>query len=157
MEKIIDTRVFEGLRLKVYKDTVGKNTIGYGHNLDSSQSRRVIAQAGLDQDDLLAGQVITMADAERIYQIDRLTAKLDVIKLVPNLSQMPEIVQDILIDLSFNMGYNVLSTFKNTLSCFNRMDWEGAARGLSNSKWYYQVGNRSRIIVAALRNLKDNG
>ena len=47
---LADLRKDEGLRLKVYTDTVGKQTIGYGHNLDALGISEHIAELLLAED-----------------------------------------------------------------------------------------------------------
>ncbi len=153
-----DTRKFEGLRLNPYRDTVGKLTIGYGHNLQTIKSIRNCLLAGIKRNDVIEhGFGITIAQAEALFKLDYADARADAESLVPKLSTMPEIVQLILTDLSFNMGRTVLSKFHNTLKAFNRMDWKLAAQGLRASKWFGQVKSRGVIIVTLLESKELNG
>ncbi len=147
------TKVYEGLRLKAYKDTMGHLTIGYGHNLDVNPDKTAIAM-NLPLEALKARTAtITKDQADTLFQLDYAVAKRGVEKLVPNIGDMPKEVQDILVDLVFNMGVGGLGEFHNTLTFFRTMNWKGAANGLEASKWYHQVGNRSKDIVDTLRNL----
>ena len=151
---VIDTRQFEGLRLHVYKDSVGKSTIGYGHNLQGGNNAHLEA-LGLDLEDLLSGDTdLTLNQAEALFQLDMADARVAVKRLVPNLDDMPQVVQDILCDLMFNMGVGTLSKFRNTLEAFNNEDWQRASNGLRQSKWYRQVGHRSRVICNTLDNIQ---
>lgn len=150
---MIDTRVFEGLRLRVYKDTVGKRTIGYGHNLDGGSDLNVI-KTGLDPDELRSGTSITIDQAKEIYDLDMGDVRRWIIRLVPNFTDHPVLVQEILLDLGFNMGQRTLSQFRNTLGAFIRKDYEAAADGLEASRWYEQVKSRGVKIVGALRGVR---
>ncbi len=155
---VIDTRKFEGLRLEPYKDTVGKLTIGYGHNLTTFKSVRNCARIGLDRKAIIEnGKAITKDEAEALFKLDYEDARADVKDLVPNIDFMPNIVQDILVDLSFNMGKTTLSQFHNTLGAFKRMDWLAAAKGLRASKWFKQVKSRAITIVTTLESDELNG
>lgn len=73
-------------------------------------------------------------------------------KLIPTWHKMPDFVKTVLANLAFNLGYNKLSEFRNTLAAFRRHDWDAAAKGLVNSLWYRQVGTRGRELVWRLRN-----
>ena len=121
----------EGLSLRMYKCPAGKNTIGYGHNLDANGISLEVADAILDDD---IDQAIEDARA-----------------LVPNFDEHDDVRRAALVDLSFNMGKGTLSGFDDTLAAFIRKDYAGAALGLEASKWYGQVGNRAREIVAMVR------
>lgn len=149
----IDTKLFEGLRLHVYRDIVGKATIGYGHNLQGGNDANLIA-AGLDKLSLLNGsEDLTEDQADDLFTLDMNDAIAAVKTLVPNYDDLPTDAQSVLNDLSFNMGKGTLSQFHHTLVAFNEQDWQGAADGLQNSKWFSQVGNRGRTIVQTLRDL----
>lgn len=151
----IDTRKFEGLRLHVYKDTVGKSTIGYGHNLQGGNDRH-INQLGLNKNLLINGsRDLTLQEANDLFDLDYENALNDAKKLCPRLDSMPQVIKYVLGDLSFNMGYTTLSTFKRTLAAFNEGRWDDAADALKVSKWYIQTGNRGRTIVNALYNIDD--
>ena len=47
--------------------------------------------------------------------------------------------------------YNGLRGFPNTLACFQKGDWAGAAVGLESSRWYNQVGTRGKKLCTILR------
>jgi lysozyme len=74
-----------------------------------------------------------------------------------------------MIDLAFNMGAwhekekevdgKVVDgelEWKNTVAALERGDFEAAAEGLSNSRWYKQVGDRAPKIVEMIRSGKKN-
>lgn len=150
---MINTKQFEGLRLHVYTDSVGKATIGYGHNLDGGNSSN-LERLGLDRIALRNGTIdLTQEEADDLFTLDMDDAIAAVKTLVPDYDSLPTDAQAVLNDLSFNMGIRTLSGFHNTLESINNRDWQAAARGLENSRWYSQVGNRGRIIVQTLRDL----
>lgn len=121
----------EGCRSKPYKDTVGVLTIGIGRNLDS---------VGLHPDEIQVMFENDLREAER-------TAR----KLVRNFDNLSDVRKAVILDISFNLGETRLSKFKNTLKAINEERWEDAAKGLENSLWYKQVGNRSKELVALFR------
>jgi lysozyme len=152
----IDTRLFEGLRLHVYTDTTGHQTIGYGHNL-SGGSDSNIEELNIDPDDLRSGDTgLTMAQADALFQLDMADAISAVKTLVPNYDSLDPDAKDVLNDLCFNMGKGTLSTFHQTLADMNDSNYSAAADDLQNSKWYSQVGHRGLTIVRTLRNISGD-
>ena len=150
---LINTKQFEGLRLHVYTDSVGKKTIGYGHNLEGGSDKNILL-LGLDPESLENGNAdLTTSQADDLFDLDMADAHKAVEHLCPNMATFPKAAQDILNDLSFNMGIGTLSTFHRTLNDFNNEDWTAAAEDLENSLWYQQVGNRGKIIVSTLRSI----
>ena len=150
----VNTKIYEGLRLHVYKDTVGVCTIGYGHNLQRDYSKQLFNRMGVSHSDVMSGTTdITEEQAEYLYLEDKEAATYDAQLLVPDLYDHPKLARDVLVDLSFNLGYPRLSKFVKMLAAFKARDYSEAARELINSKWYHQVGNRSKELVAALRSI----
>src|ERR1039458_250847 len=100
----------EGLRLKPYKDGMGKTTIGYGRNLDA---------VGVSEEEaasLLSNDVERTADtlAQALPAIDKLLMNDNVRWCV-------------LVAMAFNMGTAGLLTFKNMLAAVQAGDWDLAA------------------------------
>lgn len=121
------TKTFEGLRLRPYKCTAGKLTIGYGRNLEDVG----ISQA---EADMMFERDFAQAESEvkrlcRAYQIDW--------------SQLIEQRFYVLTDMMFNMGYNRLSQFKKMLTALSKGQYGTAAREMLDSTWAKQVGNRA--------------
>lgn len=150
MAVIIDTRVFEGLRLHVYTDTTGNATIGYGHNLSGGFDKN-LNQLDIDKSSLLDGSLdLTQGQAQQLFDLDMADAHADAVTLVPDLDSMPDLVVSVVNDLSFNMGLPTLSTFKYMLLALNSQSFSKAAYALQNSRWFTQVGGRGQADVNAL-------
>lgn len=120
----------EGLRLKPYKDTVGKLTIGVGHNLDDNGIRESEARFILRNDVL-----------EAISQC----------RTIPCFSKLNEPRQAVLANLCFNIGINRLYGFKKMLAALEDMDYNTAAHELQDSLWYKQVGIRAIRLTQQLK------
>lgn len=121
----------EGLRLRVYKDTLGIETIGVGRNLRDRGITNAEAMHLLDNDiedclaDCLTFPWFVTLDATR---------------------------QIALIDLRFNLGHYKLRLFKQFLAALSVRDYDKAAEQLLASKWATQVQpNRVRRIVSQIR------
>ena len=110
----------EGLKLKPYRCTAGKLTIGIGRNLDDRGISREEAYAMLERD---------IRDCEQ-WLIDK----------IPEIyNNLDEVRQAVLLNMCFNLGIKGLLVFKNTLSFIAAGDWERAANGMlassGLSKW----------------------
>lgn len=121
----------EGLRLKPYKCTAGKLTIGIGRNLDD----RGITEA----------EAAILADND----IDLCMAELD--RNAPWWREMTDARQRALTNMCFNLGWPRLSKFKNMLSALRSGDYDKAAIEALDSRWAQQVGVRSERIADMFR------
>lgn len=129
----------EGVRLKPYKDTVGKLSIGVGRNLSDK---------GISLEE--AHVLLTNDVKEHIALLD---------KYLPWWRQMNEVRQRALANMAFNLGVGPspeqpkgkLLTFKNTLAAMARGDYESAARGMKASLWARQVGERAKRLVEMMK------
>ena len=112
----------EGLRLKPYRDTVGKLTIGYGRNLEDVGISRDEAEFMLDND---------------IDQVERQLETVDEYR------DLDAVRQAVIANMAFNLGFAGLMGFKNMWAAIGRRDWESASEEMLNSKWARQVGVRA--------------
>lgn len=117
----------EGLRLKPYRDTVGKLTVGYGRNLDDVGIRESEADFMLAND---------------IQKVER-----EVTQKLPWTIGLDEARRAVFINMAFNMGITGLLGFKNTLTAASRGDWPAVAAGMRASKWAGQVGARAERLA----------
>ena len=141
----------EGYRPQVYKDSVGKPTIGIGFNLTRSDARALIKQVGADYDQVLTGkQLLNDKQINTLFELSLRTAYKDAEKFIPDLFNQPRNVKLALIDLAFNLGYDRLSKFKNTKAHLIAGDYNKAANELMNSKWAGQVKRRAQNLAKLL-------
>ena len=113
----------EGYRKKLYTDSVGKLTIGIGHNIDDLG----LSDRGIDM----------------IYQEDLETAHSNLHRLYPQWQSLPEGRQHVLLNMSFNLGYRRFKGFKRFWKAVKADDTDGAIREMKDSRWYSQVGIRA--------------
>ena len=121
----------EGLRLKPYRDTVGKLTIGVGRNLDDVGISQAEAMAMLAND-------IARSDAA-LY------------KGAPWAKSMDAVRRDVLRDMAFNMGWGSLSKFTSTLMHARSGDYVAAAADMLKSEWAGQVGSRAWTLAKMMK------
>ena len=133
MNRIKDQLVrHEGLRLKPYRCTAGKLTIGIGRNLEDRGISQKEAYAMLERD-------ILDFEQQLLNEIPEVYNKLD------------EVRQSVLLNMCFNLGIKGLLEFKNTLAFIDAGDWERAANGMLASKWAKQVGMRAIELSELMR------
>ena len=121
----------EGLRLKPYRCTAGKLTIGVGRNLDDNG--------------------ITQAEAFALLENDILAVEADLDRAWPWWREMTDARQQVLADMCFNLGLTRLGGFVNTLAAMKRGDYEAAANGMLASLWASQVGRRAQRLAKMMR------
>lgn len=125
----------EGYRQNIYLDTEGVPTGGYGHAFHVGSS-------------LLR----SMWDLIFIYDYMQAVNDYDVLDL-----DLDPVRRAVVIDMLFNLGLPRMLKFKNTLAAMRTGDWESAAKGMENSKWYGQVRQRAVELVRMMRTGELNG
>lgn len=121
----------EGQRLKPYRDTVGKLTLGVGRNLDD------VGISEAESDFLLESDIRRVCDG--------LDAHLHWWR------DLDETRQRIIANMAFNLGVPGLLDFKNTLHYIQNRDFDEAAREMLASKWATQVGERAKRLAKLMR------
>ena len=122
----------EGLRLKPYRCTAGKLTIGIGRNLDDCG--------------------ITESEAYIMLINDIMNCEKQLQARIPDIyNGLDEVRKSVLLNMCFNLGINGLLGFKNTLAFVKAGDWERAANGMLASKWAKQVGRRAIELSELMR------
>lgn len=127
----------EGFRAYIYKCTAGKNTIGYGHNIDSDPNRTV--------SDFKNG--ITKEDAEKLLVEDIEIATKSLHFHFPFIITLSEVRQDCLVNMAFNLGIGGLLKFKKMIRALTHRNFEQAGVEMRDSKWYRDVGNRAKELI----------
>lgn len=137
----------EGISLTRYKCTAGKDTIGVGRNLeDRGLSKDEIEEIGDPYP-----YKITYLQAMMLLDNDIKRFSLEVFKALPWLQQEPQVIQDVLISMAFNMGVSGLLKFKLTLKAIKEHRYEEAAEAMLNSRWATQVGARATRLAKMVR------
>ena len=67
-------------------------------------------------------------------------------KIFPNLDELPEEAQQVIVNMTFNMGRPRLSQFKKFIAGVNAGDWNKAAVEMMDSRWAKQVGARAERL-----------
>lgn len=127
----MELRRDEGVRLKPYKDSVGKLTIGVGRNLDDMG--------------------ISEVECEMLLQNDMVAHCMELDRKLPWWRTLGEVRQRVLANMAFNLGVTRLLGFKNTLALIESGQYAKAADEMLNSTWAKQVGLRATRLSGMMR------
>lgn len=116
----------EGLRLKPYRCTSGKITIGYGRNLED---------IGITKDE---AEYLLNNDIKKIQE------QLAIYEWYCKLSSVRK---SVIINMAFNIGIAGIFKFKNMLSFLEAENFRQAALEMLDSVWAVQVGERSKELA----------
>ena len=127
-----DLKRDEGLRLKPYRCTAGKLTIGYGRNLED--------------------RGITIEEAEYLLSNDIEIVCKNLSMRLSFFDDLDPVRKSALINMCFNLGLSGLMGFKKMLRAIEQSDYEQAAVEALNSRWANQVGDRAVRIADKIKN-----
>lgn len=137
-EAVYETlKIDEGVVYEIYEDHLGYLTFGVGHLvLDSDPEHGQ-----------LVGTPVTEERVRECFEKD-LDLAINECKILYNdFDQWPDEVQQILVNMMFNMGRPRLSKFKNFKAALEAKDWAKAAIEGRDSAWYRQVTNRAERLM----------
>ena len=150
IEKLI---VAEGLRLQVYKDTLGIDTIGIGRNLeDRGITKEELDWMDIPNIDVVYEMGITEADAVYLATNDVQIVEEELLRAHPCVDRLDSVRQLILIDMAFNMGVPRLCKFKKMWAAVEAEDFHTAAKEMLDSRWATQVKGRATKLANAMHN-----
>ena len=143
----------EGLRLQVYKDTLGIDTIGIGRNLED----RGITKEELDWMDIPSMDAvyeygITEADAMYLAKNDVQIVEEELVRAHPCVEELDAVRQLVLMDMAFNMGVPRLRKFQKMWNAIHEGKFDIAAKEMLDSRWAIQVKSRSTKLANAMHN-----
>ncbi len=135
----------EGVKYEIYEDHLGYKTFGIGHLV-------------LDTDpevDMPIGTVVTHQRVEDAFETDFDVSVAECSILYQDKwNTFPEEVQEILVNMMFNLGRPRLGKFKNMRKALDEQKWKLAADEGRDSLWYRQVGGRAARLMSRLENVK---
>ena len=145
--------VAEGLRLQVYKDTLGIDTIGIGRNLeDRGISKEELDWMDIPSIDHVYEWGITEADAVYLATNDVQIVEEELVRAHPCVDRLDSVRQLILIDMAFHMGVPRLCKFKKMWAAVEAEDFPTAAKEMLDSRWAKQVKGRATKLANAMHN-----
>lgn len=133
----------EGVVYEIYLDHLGYPTFGIGHLIT-------------EKDPEFGYSVGAPVSEERVteaFQADLDIAIGECKVLYEQWESFPGEVQEILVNMMFNLGRPRLSKFKNMRKAIDNEEWATAAVEGRDSRWYRQVGNRAERLMTRLENV----
>ena len=135
------TKRFEGWRNSPYDDAGGR-AIGWGFNLDYVDPKY--------------HKSITKEQAQPVFEEKYLGAigRASSFLGEDSFNNLNQTRKNAVVDMSYNLGDNLLK-FKKMKAALSTGDYENAAKEMKDSKWYGQVGNRSKELVSEMKKGED--
>ena len=122
----------EGFVEHVYDDSLGIPTIGYGF---------AIKDLVLDED---------IAEDILIRKLERL--KRNANSRFKWLEDMPVVVQEVILNMCYQLGVTGVSKFRKAISALQEGDWDEAANEMLDSLWARQTPYRATELSNIVRN-----
>ena len=133
----------EGCKYVIYLDHLNLPTHGIGHLILQSDPEH--------------GQPVgTPVSEDRViecFEKDLESVQKDCYRLYDDFDDLPEAVQEIIANMLFNMGLGRMKAFKGMKRNVDARQWDKAADEMVDSRWYNQVGERSKRLVEKMRNV----
>ncbi|MDC1040458.1 glycoside hydrolase family protein [bacterium] len=137
-------KIDEGVVNEIYKDHLGYPTFGVGHLV-------------LESDPEFGQEVGTPVSEERVrecFERDLDTSISECVALYgEQFNEWPDEVQQIIVNMMFNMGRTRLGKFNNFRKALESQDWKQAAVEGRDSRWHKQVTNRAERLMERLENV----
>ena len=117
--------------LKMYRDSLGIETIGYGHNLRDKP--------------------ITKKAADQIFLDDLMDVQLEVMHVFPWYADLTTPRQWVILDMCFNVGLGGLKKFEKFLKAVELGNYDTAADEMLDSLWAKQIKSRAMELAQMMR------
>ena len=126
-------KIDEGVKYEIYKDHLGYPTFGIGHLITENDPEHGEPN----------GKEISEDRVNEVFATDVAKFVSESKILFPDLDELPDVAQQVIVNMAFNMGRPRLSKFKNFIAGVNDRDWTRAAEEMMDSRWATQVGDRA--------------
>ena len=131
----------EGYVAEIYLDSENLPTFGIGHLVTENDMEYTWP----------VGTPVTDERILDVFHADCDVAYSDACALVLNFAGQSIDAQRVIVNMAFNLGRNRLGQFKKFLAAVNEGKYDKAADEMIDSKWYHQVGRRSKELVEIMR------
>ncbi len=141
----------EGLRLQVYQDTLGIDTVGIGRNLeDRGITKEELDWMDIPNIDAVYEYGITEADAMYLAKNDVQIVEKELVRAHPCVEELDAVRQLVLMDMAFNLGVPRLCKFKKMWAAVHENKFDVAAKEMLDSRWANQVKSRATKLAHAM-------
>lgn len=137
-------KIDEGVVHEIYKDHLGYPTFGVGHLVlasDPEQGQSI-------------GTPVSEDRVKECFEKDLDTAISECTALYgDSFNNWPGTVQEVLVNMMFNMGRTRLGKFINFRKALESQDWKQAGVEGRDSRWHKQVTNRAEKLMVRLESI----
>jgi GH24 family phage-related lysozyme (muramidase) len=135
-------KIDEGVVYAIYNDHLGYPTFGVGHLIKES-------------DEEFGRPTGTAVDEERVRScfdrdLEIAIGECNALYGEGSFGELPDEVQQILVNMMFNMGRTRLSKFRKMNTAISESNWKEAAIEGRDSRWYRQVTKRAERLMSRL-------
>lgn len=132
----------EGVVYEIYLDHLGYPTFGVGHLVTRNDPEYFFSTG-------------TPISEERVWQCFEKDLDISIddcynIFGKETFQFFPSEVQEVLINMAFNLGRTRFGKFKNMIAALKNHDWKEAAKEGRDSLWHKQVTNRAERLMSRL-------
>ena len=139
-ETINRIKQHEGYRDTIYTDSLGYNTIGYGHLVV--------------EDGFVPGVQYSKAELEKVFEKDFAIAVQGANKLVGDFD-IDDDAFGVVVEMCFQLGLPRVSKFIKFLDALKNKDYERAADEMLDSAWYRQTPGRCQELSNIIRKCQE--
>ena len=132
-------KTHEGFVNYVYKDTLGKRTVGYGHLCT-------------DDENWEDGKCYDHIYLNDVFEIDFMEATKQAEELIGDFVMEKE-ANEIILEMVFQLGKTGVKKFKKMWEALSGQDYNKAADEMLDSKWAKQTKNRAESLAKIMRSL----
>ena len=137
-------KIDEGVVHEIYKDHLGYPTFGVGHLVLASDPEQ--GQA--------VGTPVSEDRVKECFEKDLDTAISECTALYgDSFNNWPGTVQEVLVNMMFNMGRTRLRKFSNFRKALESQDWKQAGVEGRDSRWHKQVTSRAEKLMVRLESI----
>lgn len=142
-ELIENLKSHEGLATRIYRDSRGFKTVGYGFKLDCLTRDELLLNGG-------KAEPMSKEVAEQILILKIKKLRPKVFNALKWLEAKPLPVQECVLEMAYQMGLEKLLTFKNTLKFIELGEYKKAYENGLLSLWAKQTPSRARDVLGML-------
>ena len=134
-EKIMKS---EGFRHKIYIDTRGFPTIGYGHLITK-------------KDNFIEGVSYPEKELREIFYKDLEKAKKGAQELIGHIQNIDPVAEEIIIEMVYQLGKSGVKNFIKMLLALEELNYHEAHIQMLNSKWHSQTKSRCENLAKKMK------
>ena len=128
----------EGCVYKIYRCSEGYPTAGIGH---------LLTEWDEEYYDKPIGTPVPEEKVQEWFVNDVQTAINDCNDIFNSFEKLPEDIQHVLINMSFQLGKPRLSKFKRMIAAVEMEDYREMALQMEDSRWFKQTTNRAQRLI----------